>query len=67
MYIRLMVNNAKVDVRLPADLRSALERERRRMSKAFGMDVKMSAVIRSILRRELLTKGRRPASSERAA
>jgi len=56
----------KVDVRLPIQLRTALERERRRMSKEFGTEVKTSFVVRSLLERALKPK-RRPASSERAA
>jgi hypothetical protein len=56
----------KVDVRLPRELRNALERERLRMSKEHGTEVKTSFVIRSILELHLRSK-RRPASSERAA
>lgn len=52
--------------RVPRELRSALERERKRMSKAAGAEVKTSAVIRAILERDLLSKRRRSAS-DRAA
>lgn len=55
----------KVDVRLPRELRSALERERRRMSKEFGTEVKTSFVVRSLLERALRPKRRSVA--ERAA
>lgn len=56
----------KVDVRLPRELRRALERERLRMSKALGAEVKTSFVVRSLLERALHPK-RRPAAIERAA
>lgn len=49
-------HNEKVDVRLPSALRSALEQERRRMSKTIGAEVKTSAVIRAILEQKLLPK-----------
>jgi hypothetical protein len=39
--------------RVPRELRSALEQERKRMSKAAGAKVKTSAVIRTILERGL--------------
>lgn len=56
----------KVDVRLPRELRNALERERLRMCKEHGTEVKTSFVVRSLLERALRPK-RRVASSERAA
>ena len=49
-------NNEKVDFRLPSELRTALERERRRMSKKAGNKVKTGAVIRAILEEKLLSK-----------
>lgn len=52
--------------RVPRELRSALERERKRMSKAAGAEVKTSAAIRAILEQKLLSKRRR-ATSERVA
>lgn len=52
--------------RVPSKLKSALERERLRMSKKAGAEVKTSAVIRSILEQALKPK-RRPVASERAA
>ena len=63
---RLVENNAKVDIRLPSELRSALEDARRRMSKKTGVKMKTSAVIRAILEQALKPK-RRLAASERAA
>ena len=39
--------------RVPSELRSALERERKRMSKVAGAEVKTSAVIRAILEKAL--------------
>ena len=60
------VMEAKVDVRLPTELRSALERERKRMSKALGAEVKTSFVVRVLLEQALRGK-RRPATGERAA
>lgn len=65
VYIRPMEHNAKVDVRLPSELRSALEQERRRMSKKAGAEVKMSAVIRAILEQAMRSK-RQPSSSRAA-
>ncbi len=59
----LVENNAKVDLRLPSGLRSALERERKRMSKETKTEVKMSAVVRAILEKALKPKPQR----ERAA
>ena len=61
---RFMKNDEFVGIRIPGDMRDALERERRRMSKMAGAEVKTSAVIRSIL--ELHLRKRR-AASERAA
>lgn len=55
-----------VGVRMPGELRGALERERRRMSKVAGAEVKTSAVIRAILELHLRPK-RRPTASEHAA
>jgi len=55
--------NAKVDLRLPSELRSALERERRRMSKAAGAEVKMSATIRALLEQALKPKRRSEATA----
>jgi hypothetical protein len=49
---------AIIYARVPRALRSALEQERKRMSKAAGAEVKTSAVIRAILERELLQKRR---------
>lgn len=60
-----MKNDDKVDVRIPSELRSALERQRLRMSKKAGAEVKTSAVIRSILEQAL--KPKRRLASERAA
>jgi hypothetical protein len=51
---------------LSGSLRKALDRERRRMSKAAGAEVKTSAVIRAILEERLRSK-RRPTANERAA
>ena len=56
----------KVDVRLPRELRAALERERLRMSKEQGTEVKTSFVVRSLLERALRPK-RRSTSIGRAA
>lgn len=46
-----------VGVRVSKSLRAELEIERRRMSAAAGAEVKLSAVIRAILREELLGRG----------
>jgi len=36
-------------IRLPADLRKSVERERQRMSRAAGAEVKTSAVVRAMI------------------
>ena len=59
-----MKDSGKLDLRIPVELRSALERERKRIAKVLGTDVKMSTVVRSLLERALK---RRDAASERAA
>lgn len=48
-----MKNDETIGVRVPGELRDALERERQRMSKAAGAEVKTSAVIRAILLEKL--------------
>ncbi len=58
--------DGKIDIRVPRKMLNELERERKRLSKEAGVEVKTSAVIRSILELHLRSK-RRPASSERAA
>lgn len=63
---RFAFMETKVDVRLPRELRKALERERLRMSKALGSEVKTSFVVRSLLERALRPK-RRLSTIERAA
>jgi hypothetical protein len=46
-------NDETIYVRIPAALRKAIERERKRIGRAAGADVTTSAVIRAILEREL--------------
>lgn len=46
-------NDEIIYARVPGRLKGALERERRRMSKAAGAEVKTSAVIRAILEQAL--------------
>lgn len=53
-----MANDEIIYARIPKALRGDLERERRRMSKAAGAEVKTSAVIRSILELHLKSKRR---------
>lgn len=48
-----MNNDEIIYARVPSKLKSALERERQRMSKAAGAEVKISAVIRAILEEKL--------------
>lgn len=52
---------AIIYARVPYALRGALERERKRMSKAAGAEVKTSAVIRSLLEQALKPKRERAA------
>ncbi len=47
------MNDVIVGVRMPRKLKGALERERRRMSRAAGAEVKTSAVIRALLEQAL--------------
>lgn len=47
------MNDEIIYARVPSKLKSALERERQRMSKAAGAEVKISAVIRAILEEKL--------------
>lgn len=53
-----MANDEIIYARVPGGLKSALERERRRLSKKTGTEVKTSAVIRAILEQALLGKRR---------
>lgn len=55
-----------VGVRIPDHLRSAIERERQRMSRVAGAEVKTSAVIRAILEQKF-NKRRASATGKRAA
>jgi hypothetical protein len=48
-----MKHDRVVAVRVPKELRGSLERERQRMSRIAGAEVKTSAVIRAILERAL--------------
>lgn len=61
-----MKHDEYLGVRVPGEIRSALERERQRMSRKAGAEVKTSAVIRAILELHLRPK-RRPTASEHAA
>jgi hypothetical protein len=51
-----VTNDEIIYARVPGKLKDALERERKRLSKANGAEVKTSAVIRSILEQKLLSK-----------
>jgi len=61
-----MKNDEFIGIRVPGDLRTALERERRRMSKMAGAEVKTSAVIRAILEQALRSKRRSEATAAAA-
>ena len=50
----LTVKEEIIGIRVTQELRGALEKERKRMSQKAGAEVKMSAVVRSILERALL-------------
>lgn len=59
MFTRTVASVKKdetIGVRIPSELRSALEREQQRMSRKAGAEVKLSAVIRSILEQALLKR-----------
>lgn len=49
-----MNNDERIAIRLPKRLAEALERERRRVAKVAGAEVKKSAIVRAILERVLL-------------
>jgi len=53
-FIVSVVKEEIIGVRVTQELRGALEQERKRMSHKAGAEVKMSAVVRSILERALL-------------
>jgi hypothetical protein len=42
-------NDGKIEVRVPKSVLAALEIERRRMSRAAGAEVKMSALVRALI------------------
>ena len=63
--MRLVKHEGTLSLRLPSDLLDDLEKERRRVSRVVGVDVKTSAVVRSILERDL--RRRRTASKTRRA
>jgi hypothetical protein len=50
------MKNEFIGVRVSGELRRALESERKRISKSSGVEVKASAVIRSILEQKLIPK-----------
>lgn len=54
-----MKKDETIAVRIPGELRDALERERQARSKRAGAEVKASAVIRSILEEKLLKRTER--------
>jgi uncharacterized protein YjaZ len=41
--------NGKIDIRIPSEIRKALERERRHVSRLTGTEVKMSSLIRALI------------------
>lgn len=51
-----MKHDQIIYARVPRDLRSALERERKRMSKKAGAEVKTSAVVRALLEQALKSR-----------
>jgi len=54
-----MKHAESVAFRMTPELREALEKERRQMSRAAGAEVKTSAVIRAILERALFKPAKR--------
>jgi len=61
-----MAHDEALNIRVPSELKSALERERQRMSRKAGAEVKTSAVIRAILEQALRSTRSRTQSSTRA-
>ena len=62
----LNMNDKIIYARVPGELQGALERERQRMCKAAGAEVKTSAAIRALLEKALRKK-KTASSRERAA
>lgn len=58
---KMMKNDETVGVRLPRQLRNAIERERQRVSKAIGTEVKMSTIIRAALEERFVKQKARAA------
>lgn len=50
------MNDETISVRIPAEIKDALERKRRQMVRSVGAEVKTSAVIRAILVKDLRKK-----------
>jgi predicted site-specific integrase-resolvase len=61
------MNDEIIYARVPSRLRADLERERKRMSKKTGTEVKTSAVIRAILEQALRSKRRATNDTETGA
>ena len=41
--------DGKIDIRIPSEIRKALERERRHVSRLAGTEVKMSSLVRALI------------------
>lgn len=60
-----MQHDERINLRLPSDLLAEIEKERVRRSRAAGVEIKASALIRSALERTF--KRRRPARGAASA
>lgn len=61
-----MRHSGKIDIRIPEDMLDDLEQERRRMSRAAGAEIKMSAVVRALVLEGMRLRRRRSAKPRAA-
>lgn len=54
VYVRVVKKDETIAVRISGELRDALERERQRMSRKAGAEVKSSSAVRAILEKTLI-------------
>ena len=60
-----MRHKAILSLRLPSDLLDYIERERRLASRAAGVDIKTSAMVRSIFERDMKRRRRQSCKAEK--
>lgn len=62
-----MKHDESIAIRVPSDMMRELEKERRRMSRAVGAEIKMSAVVRALIIEGMRLRLRRGARSKSAS